>query len=259
MSIDSTARFSNRVADYVNYRPSYPREIVAYMHGVLGVDARATVADVGSGTGIFTQLLLEAGHTVYAIEPNGPMREAAQKIIKEFPGFISVAATAEQTTLDDASVDVVTAAQAFHWFDVPAARSEFKRILRPAGWVVLLWNDRREDQSSFSLDYQALIDRYNTDLSTVDHRRLTRTDEVIRDFFGRGGFRSVTFDNHQSLDFDGLRGRLVSSSYIPAPDAPGHDAMIADLTALFERHAVGGEVRITYDTKVYYGRLEEEA
>lgn len=258
MSQDSTSRFSNRVDDYVSYRPRYPRQVVAFLHTALGIDPRATVADVGSGTGIFAQLLLEAGHTVFAIEPNAPMRRAAEELMGGFPGFISVAATAEQTTLDVASVDAITAAQAFHWFDVPAARAEFRRILRPGGWVTLLWNDRREEGNAFAVEYQALIDEYNIDLGRVDHRRLTRDESVMREFFGGGNYGVERLDNTQSLDFEGLRGRLVSSSYIPASDAPRHDEMIAELQALFERHAVDGRVEIEYDTRIYYGRLEDE-
>lgn len=256
MSTDNTARFSDRVDDYVKHRPGYPQAVVTYLHGVLGIDPRATVADVGSGTGIFTQLLIDAGHTVFAIEPNTPMRAAAERLIGNRPGFISVAATAERTSLDDASVDLVTAAQAFHWFDVEGARSEFTRILRPGGYVVLLWNDRREDGSDFSVEYQSLIDEYNTDLAVVDHRRLTRGDAVIERFFGASGHRTICFENRQRLDFEGLRGRLVSSSYIPAAGAPRHDEMIDELAALHARHAVDGFVEISYETKVYYGRLE---
>lgn len=257
MSSDSTSRFSNRVDDYVRHRPTYPRAVIEYMHAALGLDDHATIADIGSGTGIFTKLLLDVGHAVYAIEPNAPMRDAAEKLLEGTHGFISVAGTAEDTTLDSSSVDAITVAQAFHWFDVQRSRAEFVRILRSGGPVVLLWNDRREDQSPFSIEYQSLIDTYNTDLATIDHRRITRSDDVIREFFGDASFETATFDNSQTLDFEGLRGRLVSSSYIPAPGDSGYDAMITELQELFERHAVDGVVEIGYDTKLFAGRLED--
>ena len=199
MTTDSTTRFSDRVHDYVSYRPGYPRAVVTFLHENAGIDPRATVADVGSGTGIFTRLLVEAGHTVYAIEPNAPMRAAAERDLAGMPRFISVAATAEHTSLDDRSVDVVTAAQAFHWFDVARVRREFRRILRAGGHVVLVWNDRRESVTEFDREYQALIDRYNADLAAVDHRRLTRDDTVISSFFGSSGCERFTFDNSQVL------------------------------------------------------------
>jgi SAM-dependent methyltransferase len=255
----TTERFSNRVDDYVRYRPGYPAEVVDFLHGQ-GVRADAVIADIGSGTGIFTALLLDAGHTVYAVEPNAPMRAAAESTLGSNPRFHSVDGTAESTTLPDASVDAIVAAQAFHWFDVPKARVELERILRPGGLVALVWNDRREEGSTFATQYQALIDRYNTDLATVDHRRLTRDDaSAVRGFFGDAQMREARFENHQDLGFDGLRGRLVSSSYIPSPGEPHYDEMIEELRALFDRHAVGGRVRLDYDTRLYHGTLGSAA
>jgi SAM-dependent methyltransferase len=251
----TTERFNDRVEDYIRYRPSYPREVLVFLRERLALPPGATIADVGSGTGIFSALLLDSGYRVIGVEPNAPMRAAAERMLGDRDMFRSVDATAEATTLADASVDAVVAAQAFHWFDPAAARTEFTRILRPQGWIVLLWNDRRDDDTPFAREYQQLIDRHNTDLASVDHRRITRDDApALRKLFGGSGFAEACFENHQDLNFEGVRGRLVSSSYIPSPGAPGYDAMIDELRALFERHARQGTVRIDYDTKMYYGR-----
>jgi SAM-dependent methyltransferase len=255
----ATDRFSNRVDDYIRFRPGYPREVVTFLLSELGLSEGASVADIGSGTGIFTALLLEAGLTVFGVEPNAPMRAAAERLLAAHDRFRSVDGTAESTTLASASVDAVTAAQAFHWFDVPRARDEFRRILRPGGFVALLWNDRRDDVTEFAREYQELIDEFNTDLGSVDHRRLTRDDAAtVREFFGASGTREKRFANHQDLDFDGLRGRLVSSSYIPSPGAPRYDEMIEALGLLFDRHSIDGHVRLDYDTRVFYGTLGGE-
>lgn len=255
MSIDSTARFSSRVDDYAQFRPSYPPEAVELMRVELGIAPGAIVADVGSGTGIFTELLLDAGYNVRAIEPNSAMREAAEHRLGARQGFASIDGTAERTTLPDRSIDVVTAAQAYHWFDVDAARAEFARVLRRDGAIVLLWNDRDETGSEFAREYQALIDEFNTDLALIDHRRITRDDTTaIARLFGVGGFDTRHFTNHQDLDFEGLRGRLVSSSYILSPGEPRHDEMIERLRTLFERHNTDGRVRVDYVTRVYFGR-----
>lgn len=257
--MNNTTRFSNRVDDYVRYRPSYPREVVEFLSRELSLFEGASVADVGSGTGIFSQLLLDAGYRVLAVEPNEPMRRAAERLIGSLSGFNSVAASAEHTTLPESSVSLVTAAQAFHWFDVPEVRREFGRILQPGGAVALLWNDRREDSTAFASEYQALIDTYNIDLDKVDHRRITRDEaSSIEALYGADGFSERLFDNAQVLDFDGLRGRIASSSYMPPPGAPRYDDMIAELRTLFEAHAVDGSVRIDYVTRLYHGSIGDD-
>src|SRR6185503_1231931 len=156
----STERFSTRVESYIKYRPSYPTEVLELMRVRCGLAATSMVADIGSGTGILTELLLETGATVFAVEPNKEMRAAAERLLSDYGRFRSVDGTAEATTLPDASVDLITASQAFHWFDIQKARRELARVLRPRGWVVLIWNERPVDASAFLDEYDALLRRH---------------------------------------------------------------------------------------------------
>lgn len=252
MASDSTRRFSDRVADYVRYRPGYPAELGATLRREAGLGPGSEAADVGSGTGISAELLLAAGATVHAVEPNPDMRRAAEERLGDRPGFHSVDGTAEATTLPEASVELVTAGQAFHWFDHDAARSEFARILRPAGRVALFWNARRTQGTPFLRAYEELLQRFGTDYRQVDHTQLGH--DVFSAFFA-GPYRSWTFPNHQVFDFDGLRGRLLSSSYTPAADHPDREPMLRELRRIFERHQDDGRVRFDYDTELHLGRV----
>jgi SAM-dependent methyltransferase len=212
------------------------------------------VADLGAGTGIFTELLLQNGNTVYAVEPNREMRRAAQAALATFPGFRSISGSAEATTLPDGSVDWVIAAQAFHWFDVEKARREAQRILRPPGWAALIWNNRREDSTPFLLEYEAFLHEYALDYAKVKHQN-AEADGRIPQFFGGKSCALRSFDNAQVCDLDALKGRTTSSSYMPAPDHPRFPAMIQALETLFARHAAAGAVVLEYDTKLYVGRI----
>ncbi|HEU5014136.1 MAG TPA: class I SAM-dependent methyltransferase, partial [Roseiflexaceae bacterium] len=211
--MDSTQRFSSRVENYVKYRPSYPQEIIAALQQACGLTSDSIVADVGSGTGIFAELLLRNGNTVYGIEPNQAMRAAGEQLLQHFPRFHSVNGTAEATTLPAQSVDFITAGQAFHWFDPDRARREFARILRPGGWVALIWNERRSDSTPFLRDYEQLLRTYGTDYEASKHTNFDA--ELIRAFFAPNPMFMQTFENQQRFDYDGLRGRLLSSSYTP--------------------------------------------
>jgi SAM-dependent methyltransferase len=252
-----TERFSERVENYIRFRPSYPRGVVELLRREAGLAPSSVVADVGSGTGLLARLFLENGNVVYGVEPNREMREAGERLLKDFPKFVSVEGSAEATTLQDACVDFVAAAQAFHWFNLSRAREEFRRILRPGGSAVLVWNDRRRDSTPFSRDLEALLVEYGLDYSSVAEGYVA-TDEqgaaALREFFG-GAYRAARFDNFQALDFEGLRGRILSASYMPLPGHERFDAMLAALGRLFDTHQEGGRVAIEYDTNVYYGRI----
>ncbi len=249
---NSTERFGNRVDDYVKYRPGYPPAVVEYLQQRFGLPAGSAVADVGSGTGISAALLLDAGYRVTGVEPNGPMREKSVELLGHFPGFTAVNGTAEHTGLEPASMDAVVAGQAFHWFNAAQARPEFKRILKPQGIVVLIWNERLTDDA-FSAAYDELIVRHGSDYKQVDHRNTD--EEKISAFFHPAAFESATFPNRQVFDFDGLKGRLSSSSYVPAPGEAGYDAMVRDLHELFGRFQQNGTVTVRYATKVFAGTL----
>jgi SAM-dependent methyltransferase len=210
------------------------------------------VADVGSGTGIFTRLLLERGHTVFAVEPNEPMRLAAEAALAGERRFRSVDGRAEATTLADASVDLVTAAQAFHWFDKDLARREWSRILRPPRWVTLLWNDRLTESDAFGLAYDALLNEWGG----AEYQRV-RGSWAVGDNLDRffGAWDVHVIPNRQTLDLAGLQRRLLSSSYLPGPDHPNREPMLAAARAMFEEHERGGRVTMEYETRVYVGRL----
>lgn len=210
------------------------------------------MADVGSGTGLSSRLFLEAGHTVHAVEPNAGMRAAAEARLASWAGFRSVAGTAEATTLPDASVDFVVVGQAFHWFDIPAARREFQRILR-GEYAALLYNTRRTEGTPFLEGFEALIRRHGTDYERVRHDRRTRR-AAVRFYAGRHGRRML--ENEQVLDLEGLIGRTLSCSYVPAEGDAGREELLEALRELFERHERGGTVRLDYDLEVYFGRLE---
>ena len=251
---DSKERFSNRVADYVRYRPGYPRGVLELLRRECGLTPESTIADIGSGTGILTRLFLENGNFVHGIEPNAAMREAGEEFLAAYPRFRSVAATAEATTLPDAGVDLVTAAQAYHWFDPSAARLEFARILRPVGWVAVIWNERKKDLGPFAEQYEQLLWTYGTDYGRVSETY--PESQRMSELFGADGSRHRTFPNEQVMDFAALRGRLLSSSYAPAAGHPNHEPMLADLRKIFDSHAVSGRVRFEYVTHVYFGRLK---
>ena len=247
-----TGRFSNRVRDYVSGRPGYPDAVVSWLVETFGLGPSSTIADVGAGTGISAALFLRHGFTVVAVEPNDAMREAAVADLGSNPRFRAVGAPAEATTLPAASVDVVVAAQAFHWFDRPAFRAECARILRPQGVVALLWNVRRVDGSPLAADYEALLRTYGTDYLTVRHENITE-EELAR--FHEGSIERRVFDNVQLLDSDGFRARLLSSSYVPAAGHERHEPMLAALDALFQKHQRDGSVAMEYDLRAYASRL----
>jgi SAM-dependent methyltransferase len=247
---DPTTRFSDRVEDYVRYRPGYPREVVEALEEEAGLHPGAAVADVGAGTGIFSALLLERGAEVFAVEPNDAMRAAAESALGADPRFHSIAATAEETTLAAGSVDLVVAAQAFHWFDLDRARAEFGRILKPGAPVAIVWNRRRDRSSPFLEGYERLLHRFGTDYAQVDHRQVDAL--ALLRFFG-GSFEARSFPSSQTLDRDGVRGRLLSSSYAPPAGHPDHLPMLAALDRLLDEHAGDGTVSIDYDTQLYFG------
>ena len=245
-------RFSSRVENYIRFRPDYPPRVLLLLRNECHLKPDSAVADIGSGTGILSEIFLKNGNRVYGVEPNQGMREAAEDLLRKYRQFVSVDGTAENTGLDPESVDLVTAGQAFHWFDRQKARAEFERILKPGGWVALIWNERRLDSTPFLRDYEALLLRYGTDYQEVRHEHVVSS---ISQFFRPGKYSFVRFDNRQKFDFEGLKGRLFSASYTPEPGNPKFEPMLATLTDLFEKYSRNGQVEIEYDTKVYYGQF----
>jgi SAM-dependent methyltransferase len=249
---NATSRFSDRVENYVRYRPGYPPEAFAALQAECGLLRSHVVADIAYGTGLWTRILLENGNRVIGVEPNAEMRAAGERLLSGFANFTSVAGTAEATTLPDRSLDFVTAAQAAHWFDRKKARREFVRILKPGGWLVLLWNERLTDSTRFLRDYEQLLLTYGTDYEEVRHERTT---DAVNEFFDPAPFEQRIFEMRQEFDYAGVEGRLLSSSYAPGPEDPTHIPMLRDLRRIFEADASDGRVCFEYKTRVYFGRL----
>jgi SAM-dependent methyltransferase len=250
IQVDSINRFSSRVDTYVRFRPSYPGQIVETLERDCGFTRNSIVADIASGTGIFTKLLLEHGNRVFGVEPNAEMRRAGEEFLAGYPNFTSVTGTAEATTLPSSSVNFVTAAQAGHWFDRQKSRQEFRRILKSGGWAVLVWNERKTDSTPFLREYEDLLLRYGTDYREVRHEHT-----VVAEFFDPLPFQERTFDLQQVFGYGGVEGRLLSSSYAPGPGQPNHAPMLHDLRGIFDRHQQGGKVSIEYATRMFYGQL----
>lgn len=251
--MNNKERFSNRVDAYVKYRPSYPVEAIDYLYDSIGLQSGSKIVDVGAGTGIFTKLLLERGSHVIGAEPNQAMREAAQERLGDYPHFESLSGSAESTGLPDQSVEFVVCAQAFHWFDRAAAQREFRRILQPGGRVILIWNSRLIHGTPFREAYNQLLHSYAIDYAEVNHKNISPA--MLRSFFKEGTMHEETFRMSQNFDFEGLRGRLLSSSYCPEPDHPNYAPMMTELQALFDRYQQQGHILFDYETEIFWGEV----
>jgi len=250
--MNTVERFSNRVENYVKYRPSYPPEVLDLFRDEMNLQTDSVIADIGSGTGISSKIFLENGNSVYGVEPNATMREAAEIFLKDFPRFTSIDGTSENTDLPENSVDFIIAAQAFHWFDKEKTRPEFKRILRENGFVALIWNERQLNTNDFLIDYENLLKKFGTDYEKVRHDNLE--EKMFSDFF-QTKFQSRTFLNVQTLDFQGLKGRILSSSYMPSETDALFSPMINELKSLFENHAEKGKIQVLYNTNIFFTRI----
>ncbi len=253
---DAKNRFSNRVADYLRYRPRYPAGVLDLMQMQCLLTPAHAIADIGSGTGFLAELLLKNGNAVFGVEPNQDMRQAGEEYLAAYPRFTSIDGSAESTTLGDASVSFVTAGQAFHWFEPSATRGELARILRPSGWVAVVWNDRSTAEDGFAQAYEDLLQRFGTDYSRV--KDSYPQVEHMREFFGHDKFLTRELPNFQIFDREGLRGRLRSSSYAPSEGHPNFAPMIAALDNLFDAHQQDGKVRMEFSTWIYLGQLNPD-
>ena len=250
--LDPTKRFSNRVQNYLKYRPSYPPGVIALLESECGLTANSAVADLGSGTGILSELFLKHGNRVIGVEPNREMRRAGDKLLARYPKFSSIDARAEATTISDRSVDFVVAGQSFHWFDREKSRTEFLRILKPGGWVAIMWNGFRVESSPINAAYQQLVLRYGTDYQEVT-REITRPE--VESFYAPGSCKAVHFKFQQLFDFEAFQGRLLSSSYAPEPEHASYEPMLREFREIFQAHQKQGKVTFHYETELYYRQL----
>jgi ubiquinone/menaquinone biosynthesis C-methylase UbiE len=252
--VDSKTRFSDRVSSYSKSRPGYPAELLQLLRQECGLNPNSVVADIGSGTGILARMLAEVAQVVYGVEPNPEMREAGESYLADRPNFISVNGAAENTELPATSTDLITVAQAFHWFDQKEARHEFMRILKPNGFAALIWNDRKIEGTHLGEAYEELLVDFGTDYAEVQRRGNAALQDFDR-FFGHSQYKHASFENAQSLDRDGFFGRVLSASYMPGVGHPQHESMLNALSRIFATHEKDGEVVLEYNTNVYYGQM----
>lgn len=252
-NLSSTQRFSDRVNNYVKYRPSYPSEVIKTLQTNTGLKSNHLIADIGSGTGLLSQLFLNNNNIVYGVEPNEEMRLAAEQLYEKFNTFNSVPGQAEATLLKDQSVDYIVVGQSYHWFDSHKTKPEFMRILKPNGWVVLVWNIRNELASEFMKALEDTVHRWAVGKITGGENQIIHKD--IEYLFGAGNYHQVSYKNYQFFNLEGLIGRTFSSSYTPKPDHPNYQPMLTRLKNIFDFYQDQGKVAIEYDTQVFYGQL----
>ena len=250
---DSTERFTDRAGDYAAARPGYPAAIAGTLIAELNLPPAAVVADIGSGTGLSCEPFLKAGLAVVGVEPNEAMRAEGNRQLAKLAHFRSVAGTAEATTLPAASIDLVIAAQAFHWFDITPARAEALRILKQPPLAALVWNDRVSTGSAFAEGYEQLLLDFGIDYEKIRHRHAH--EDSVAAFFGHHEFKVAGFPNPTVLDWPTLAARLNSASYVPKPEHAEHAPMVARLRELFDAAQRDGRVTMEYVTRVFYGQL----
>jgi SAM-dependent methyltransferase len=253
MTLNSTQRFSDRVESYLAGRPRYPAEVVAHLENCGALPAGGVVADVGVGTGLSAEPFLAAGHRVIGIEPNAPMRAAGEEFLERFAGYRAQDGSADATGLAAGSVDLVLAAQAFHWFDPLAFRAESRRILRDGGWAALLWNDRDLSATPFLAGYEALMIEYGNDYQAIRYRH--QGTEAIPLYFGGRTPAPVEFRHRRTMDWPTLAALAGSASYLPAPGQPRHAELMAALRALFDAEARAGTIDMRYVCRVHAAPL----
>ncbi len=251
-SVNTIDRFSNRAENYAKYRPGYPPEVLGLFRERMGLTPDSIIADIGSGTGLSARLFVGNGNTVYCVEPNAKMRDVAAEYMKGFSGFRSVNGTSDNTTLPDASVDIVIAAQAFHWFEPAATRKEFSRIIKPCGYVALIWNERQLDSTPFLSEYEQFLLKFANDYTKVRHENVDET--ALKSFFQKE-FHTAVFSNSQKFDLEGLVGRVTSSSYMPVESDESFPQMKNELQMLVAKYAENGKIEILYDTAVHYSQF----
>lgn len=248
-TFNPTTRFSDVVENYVKYRPDYPAQVLECLEENFGLTRGDVVADIGSGTGIFTKHFVKAGYKTYGVEPNEQMRKYCERDLASYPNFKPVDGQAEQTELPDKYIDLITVAQAFHWFDTRIAVPEFYRILKPSGLIALVWNERKTLCNAFMDGYDNLLRQYCPDYTATDHKNYSF--ERIMEIFPGKKVERKKFDNYQEMDYYALEGRLKSCSYCLKPEHDQYSLLFGCLQDLFGKFQYQEKVRFEYDTILY--------
>lgn len=252
--LEPTARFTNKVDDYTKARPSYPEEIVPLLTCKYGLTSQSVIADMGSGTGLFTEVFLKHGNPVYGVEPNDAMRQAGEHYLKKYTNFISVNASAEHTSLASACCDFVVAGQAFHWFNPVLAKVEFQRVLKPNGWVILAWNVFSSSDAPLAVAYEKLFYDFGIQYQGAGYKNANK--ENLLGFLGPDTFCMESIPNPKSLDFSAFQSRVFSSSFSPSPGQPQYPLMQQAIGQVFEQFENNGVIILPYQTNLYLGQLK---
>src|SRR5487761_1149721 len=235
MMEDYTQRFTGRAEAYSSYRPTYPKQFLDILNKEANFDSTKIVADIGSGTGILSKLFLENGNRVFSVEPNDDMRSVAGSNLGHFQRFASIKGTAENTTLEDRSVDLISVGQALHWFDSKRSWKEFSRIIKRGGYLCILYNDRKTDDAS------GIMQRVE--------------DDILSKFFSGWSFKKFSISNEQVLDFEGLVGRVCSASYMPQQNQQGFSEVKRELKDMFSKYQKDNKIMLSYETNIFLGLL----
>ena len=245
-------KFDNKGKLYAKGRPGYPNKLFEHLIENNIISNNSTVADIGSGTGLFTVQLSPSVGKIYAVEPNGDMRRVAEERYEEYDNTVSVDGTAENTSLGEKSVDFVTVAQAFHWFDRPSFKIECQRILKPNGKILLVWNDRDTSSELIKENYEincCFCPDFKGSSSGIDFDR-----EAFTDFF-EGDFEVVSFRNDLTYNLDAFVARCLSSSYAPKQDDASYEPYVRALEELFGRYESDGTIPYPYIARCYIGSV----
>jgi SAM-dependent methyltransferase len=249
----NSEKFTGRASVYKKYRPDYPEEYIDYLAEYNTLGPQSVIADIGSGTGVLSRQLLDKGFSVLCVEPNDDMRSTAEAELGNYPGFTSVNGAAEHTGLAGGCADLITAAQAFHWFDKGLFKAECKRLLKEGANVALVWNSR--DETSAFVRANADIMKRFCPLFYGFSGGIDEAPEVFEAFFENGSFDCRVFRNDLQYDLDGFIGRTLSASYALNEGSPGYKGFIAALTELFEKYSRGGRVTMPNTTRSYIGKV----
>lgn len=254
MKLHNTQKIYSGKADfYVTGRPTYPSELLSFIQSTFNINLDSTIADIGAGTGIFTRCLLDSGAYVYAVEPNSDMLKKATQVLKNFPKFIPVNALAQKTMLSTSSIDLLTVAQALHWFNTKETKKEFERILRPEGNYLFLWNERMKDCDSFHQNFEAILSNTIESYSMQAFKDMSPR-KLVASFLGSEDFITQTLSNQQLLPLEGLLGRVFSSSYSPNILSKSGKILRENLEKLFEEFHSEGNICMKYETIIIYAR-----
>jgi ubiquinone/menaquinone biosynthesis C-methylase UbiE len=247
-------RYSNKTEDYAKYRPNFPAEIVEYLYSKGIIDESSVIADIGSGTGRFTRLLLERGNLVYGVERNNEMRSKAEELLAQFRNFISISGSAEETGLEDSSIDLITVAQAFHWFDKEKSLYEFRRIIKDKGKVFIVWDDFLGDYNDFSMEYNKVLSDFRVVEPENKGKKLSRA-EMIDGFFKDNKYEFLSFTHEIYQGFEGIRGGALSASFTPKPGEKNYEEFISELQRVFDKYENNGKVCTAFRSVCYLGEI----